>query len=319
MAVSLWCCRVADFALPRSKQETRRRMRSAFTGDSQEKENECDVVLLEKPKVVGLCVGVGKYDSLPQLSSVEDSRALCEALAKTPRCRGAECRDPSELNLIRFLRTHFVGISKLPPPLILLYYSGHVLREIKEGELCLLPTNFDASDLEPMEEDLYCVLTLKHLVSIWTESFQSERPRVLLLVDGCRTVVPNQGQLGKELNLPAEWSTCVCRRSGGGEAAPEGSYMHSMLMDQQEGIFAEGKSLREVLIRIRDRAPAGVMVETQLQEDILESLRPSGPVEFRSRVMEEEAVTLGEEEGNEAESVELDDAGTERQVRRRTN
>eukprot|EP00960_Hanusia_phi_P048448 758948-Hanusia_phi.AAC.1 len=117
--------------IPHRRDETQRRMRGAPVATAAAAdEDEGDVVLVEKVEAIGLCIAVGDYESLPQLDkALPDSRAFVERLASRPRCLGYECSNPTETNLLTFLKRLMRELSSSPPSMLIIFYTGHVVRE----------------------------------------------------------------------------------------------------------------------------------------------------------------------------------------------
>ena len=138
------------------KAETPRRMRGSTQEAPVEDDDEGEMLVLEIPQAVALCMGIEKYNSLPTLPGIqEETLRLLGALRQVPRCLaiGWYQQDGNSVNVETFIKENFSAMKSLPPTFALLHFSGHVVVHRSTGELWLAAPSCSADDVVSDKKD----------------------------------------------------------------------------------------------------------------------------------------------------------------------
>ncbi|EKX38980.1 hypothetical protein GUITHDRAFT_114860 [Guillardia theta CCMP2712] len=233
------------------KAETQRRMRGSpqeATVDDDD-DDDGELLVLEIPQAVALCMGIEEYRSLPTLPGIqEETLRLLGALRQVPRCLaiGWYQQADNRVNVETFIEANFSAMKSLPPTFALLHFSGHVVVHRSTGELWLAAPSFSANDVESDKERLDHGISLSQLTSWWKTSFPSDSPQVLLIVDGCRSDVSSRPLSSIVHKMPAKWTLC-CFRSTGSEGRRSDSAMCRRLVDRINRIVADRQNLQDLV------------------------------------------------------------------------
>ena len=149
-------------------------------------------------RVAGLCVGVGEYAHIGNLSNaVQDAEAVCTRLKTAPNCHAAQITNTTAtstaVELLRSVRKYVQepGLIKDPPALFIIHYAGHGI-QTKGKTVYLVPGNARADHPGDLGHECLSLdtllLTLRQELDepVRQEHGESKAIAFLVVLDACR-------------------------------------------------------------------------------------------------------------------------------------
>ena len=120
-----------------------------YQGEQKEALEDYALIVVEKPRVFFLSIGIGNT-SVPALDgALEDSQRLASAMIAVPACRVIEWRfQEEEKSFEKFLQVKLKATKTGLPSLLILHFSCHVLVQRTSGELWLAKPSCPTSELD---------------------------------------------------------------------------------------------------------------------------------------------------------------------------
>ena len=227
-------------------------------------------------RVAGLCVGVGEYPHIGNLSNaVQDAEAVCTRLKTAPNCHAAQITNTTAtstaVELLRSVRKYVQepGLIKDPPALFIIHYAGHGI-QTKGKTVYLVPGNARADHPGDLGHECLSLdtllLTLRQELDepVRQKHGESKAIAFLVVLDACRVNGPDRSFNGALACEPAPESAPLkytivfsCSRTKTASDGPSGGHSPFVreLLDERCGIFAEGISLYTAIANVSNALP----------------------------------------------------------------